>query len=350
MKNQYNKFIAIFFIISVAMILMCVLTTIIIDPFYHYHAPIEPMRLVQEKQAYQNLGISKHLSYDAIITGSSMTENFRVSQLNELFDCNAVKLSFQGGRIPNYDLLFNEAFKNKDIEIKKIFYGCDISAYIDDPNSEIPNQIPEYLYDENIFTDIKYVLNKTVMFNYVMPYLKDSLQDNLPDVDDAYTWYQLCTFDKSVAMSQYTRPDAEEKKSISLYDENVKVNCEKIGKYIKENPDVEFNIFFPPYSILYYDYFNRLGTLEAVIHSQEMITEYFLQFPNVKLSSFMSEEEIIFNLNNYKDYTHYSEKINEYMAKNIKTEEKLLNKDNYKKYFERVKQLLQNYDYEQLFK
>ncbi len=350
MEDRYNKFIVIFSTVSVVMILLFMLAIIVIDPFYHYHAPIEPIKLVQEKQAYQNLGIAKNLNYDALMTGSSMTENFRVSQLNTLFACNTVKLSFQGGRIPNYALLFDAAFKNKDIKIKKIFYGCDISAYIDDTNSEIPNKIPEYLYDENIFTDVKYFLNKTVMFDYALPYLKYSIQNNLPDIDDAYSWYQLCTFDRREAMTQYSRPSIEEKKPINIYDDNVKYNCETIGKYIRENADVEFNIFFPPYSILYYDYFYRLGMLEAVIHSQEKVAEYFIQFENVKLSSFLADKDIICNLDNYKDYTHYSEKINEYIAEKIKTGEKLLNKENYKEYFESARQLLYNYNYEELFK
>lgn len=350
MKEQYNKFIAIFFIISMIMILVFIFTIVVIDPFYHYHAPIDPIKLIQEKQAYQNLGIARHLEYDAILTGSSMTENFRVSQLNKLFECNTVKLSFQGGRVPNYELLFNEAFKNKNIKIKKIFYGCDISAYIDDPNSEIPNKIPEYLYDENIFSDVKYFLNKTAMFNYAMPYLKYSLRNNLPNVDDAYTWYQECIFEKNTAISQYERPNSEEKKLINIYETNVKVNCEKMGKYIKENPDIEFYIFFPPYSILYYDYFNQLGNLEAVLYSQEMVAEYFMQFENVKLTSFMTEKDIILDLNNYKDYTHYSEKINEYMAEKMQAGEMVLNKNNYKQYFKEARDLFLNYDYEQLFK
>ena len=200
-----------------------------------------------------------------------------------------------------------------------------------------------------MFTDVKYLLNKTVMFNYTMPYIKRTIENNFQNADDTYAWYQLCVFEKDAMMAQYIRPDIEEKKPIDIYEQNVKINCEKIGKYIKENPDIEFNIFFPPYSILYYDYFNRRGVLEAVVYSQEMVAEYFMQFPNVKLSSFFADENIICNLDNYKDYTHYSEKINEYIAEKMKTEEYILNKENYKQYFEKAKELLYNYNYEELF-
>ena len=351
LKNEYNRFILIFFILSFILIFLFMTTIIYIDPFCHYHEPIKPIALIPElqKQVYYNVGMAKNLTYDTILTGSSMTENFRISQINQLFDCDAIKLSYPRGRIYHYEILFNEALNNNKVKIKKIFYVCDIIAYIENPDAEIPNKIPEYLYDNNIFTDVKYVLNKTVMFENALPHLKTSIENKVPDIDYAYMWYMWYDFSKSTVLSEYIRPDIEEKKSIDIHEENVKLNCERIGKYIKENPEIEFNIFFPPYSILYYDDFNRRGELEALLYSQEMVAEYLLQFSNVKLSSFFADENIICNLDNYKDYTHYSERINEYIAEKMKTEEYILNKENYKQYFEEAKKLLYNYDYEQLF-
>ncbi len=346
-----KRFIFTYFTISGCLMLVFGICMFIIDPFYHYHKPIEPMKLIPElqKQVYQNVGMARNIQYDAILTGSSMTENFRVSQLNLLFDCSTIKLSFPRGRMHHYDILFEQALKNEEVNIKKVFYGCDISAYIESPTAQIPNEIPKYLYDENIFTDVKYLLNKTIMFETALPKLKMCLENNVPDIDYSYMWYMFYTFSKTSTMAEYQRSRLEEKKATNIYEANVKYNCEIIGKYIRENPDVEFNIFFPPYSILYYDEFNQKGELEAVLTAQEKVTEYFIQFENVKLSSFLADKDIICNLDNYKDYTHYSEKINEYMAEKIKTGEKLLNKENYKEYFESVRQLLYNYNYNQLF-
>lgn len=349
MENKYNKFILVFFLSFFILIISFVATIIYIDPFYHYHSPIAPIKFMQENEAYQNVGIAKNLVYDSILTGSSMTENFKVSQFNQLFECDTVKLSVSGGRLPNYEIILNEALKNDKIKIKNIFYGCDIYSYINDPNGAVEHEIPQYLYDDNIFTDVKYILNKTVMFSHALPLLKNSINNSIQDVDYSYVWYMDYNFSKTSAMKNYIRQNSEEKKPADIFDESVKINCEKIGKYIKQNPDIEFNIFFPPYSILYYDYFNRMGKLEALLYSQEMVTEYFLQFPNVKLSSFFADENIICNLDNYKDYSHYSERINEYMVKKMKTGEYELNNDNYKQYFEQARNFLCNYDYEQLF-
>ena len=51
-------------------------------------------------------------------------------------------------------------------------------------------------------------------------------------------------------------------------------------------------------------------------------------------------------LDNYKDYSHYLEKINEYIAEKMKRESKLLNKDNYKEYFSNAREFFMNYNYD----
>ena len=346
-KNRYNKFIWVYFAISMILLFFCMVIVIYVDPFYHYHAAMG--KLIQENEAYQNVGIARNEKYDALLTGSSMTENFRVSQINDIFHCNTVKLSFSGGRVPNYEILFEQMEKNRNIRVNQVFYGCDIFAYIDDPDKEADNKIPEYLYDDSLASDVNYWFNKKVIRDYVLRYIYYDFTNETPDNDEAYNWSKNYIFEKSFALKNYIRPQIQEEKNEDFYEYNVKKNCEKIGKYILENPEIEFNIFFPPYSILFYDYYNREGNLKALIKAQEDLTKYLLEFPNVKLSSFMTEENIICNLDNYKDYSHYSEEINEYILKEIKNESKLLKKDNYNEYFEKARNFFTSYNYNEIF-
>ena len=51
-----------------------------VDPFFHYHAPQDRLQYPINNQRYQNNGIVRHFSYDALITGTSMTENFMASE------------------------------------------------------------------------------------------------------------------------------------------------------------------------------------------------------------------------------------------------------------------------------
>ena len=54
--------------------------TYMIDPLFHYHEPVEGLKYPINDERYQNDGIIKHFEYNAIITGSSMTENFKTSE------------------------------------------------------------------------------------------------------------------------------------------------------------------------------------------------------------------------------------------------------------------------------
>ena len=63
--------------------------TTVIDPFFHYHAPLDGLQYPIDNQRYQNDGIVKHFSYDALITGTSMTENFKTSEFDTLFGVNS---------------------------------------------------------------------------------------------------------------------------------------------------------------------------------------------------------------------------------------------------------------------
>ena len=59
--------------------------TAVVDPYFHYHGPLEGLSYPDGNERYQNDGIIRNFAYDAVITGNSMTENFRVSELNDLF-------------------------------------------------------------------------------------------------------------------------------------------------------------------------------------------------------------------------------------------------------------------------
>ena len=69
----------------------------------------------------------------------------------------------------------------------------------------------------------------------------------------------------------------------------------------------------------------------------------------MKLSAFYAEQDIICNLDNYKDYTHYSNKINELIANKMKSGEYELNQDNAQQYIDTAKKFFMNYDYDKLF-
>ena len=60
--------------------------TYVVDPYFHYHAPVKGINYRLYEQQYINDGIARHFDYDAIIIGNSLSENMKTSQVDELSD------------------------------------------------------------------------------------------------------------------------------------------------------------------------------------------------------------------------------------------------------------------------
>lgn len=170
----------------------------VLDPFFHYHAPYFGLVPYVDNQLNQNPGIAEHFDYDSVIIGSSMTDNFTVSKFDDTFKCKTVKLSYEAIRTGNMKWMFDKIFENH--EVKNVFLGLDLDPLVDTyGNYYFP--IPEYLYDDNIFNDVNYVLNKDVLLKCreLLIFNSESSKSN---IDDAYKWD--AEFSQMAAMSSVT--------------------------------------------------------------------------------------------------------------------------------------------------
>ncbi len=77
---------------------------------------------------------------------------------------------------------------------------------------------------------------------------------------------------------------------------------------IAKNPDVKFDIYFPPYSILQWVAMRDASpaTLKIVYDFTAYVSQRLVQFPNVALHDFRAVQDITHDLNNYGDVIHHS--------------------------------------------
>ncbi|MGN0776818.1 MAG: hypothetical protein ACI4MM_09115, partial [Candidatus Ventricola sp.] len=138
---------------------------IAIDPFQvyrlaaHYVPPID-----NTTQVYANAGIVRNYAYDSAIVGTSVTENFRPSQMDELLGGRFIKLCTSAGTAYNHALLLELAFETHDM--RRIVYGLDVYSMIADLD-ETGSDVPLYLYDRNPFNDVQYWLNRSVLGSFL---------------------------------------------------------------------------------------------------------------------------------------------------------------------------------------
>ena len=352
-KNPYRQAAICFGLLSLAMFLAVAALVIYVDPFFHYHRPLENFPYQVDNQLSQNPGMAKHMDYDSVILGSSMTVNFNTDWFLELMDLNTIKLSYSGAYPKDQSNIMKIIF-NSEHEVKKVFLGIDVITYMGGVN-ETKYPIPEYLYDDNYFNDIQYVLNKDVLLNYVLRPMAD------PDPTDLATvyasWWTEEYYNEQWVLHNYMDPEKVEKEIpaeeyLPGTEKNLTVN---ICPYIEENPDTQFIIFFPPYSILFWNDVLKGNHLEATMEEYRYIAERLNEYDNVEVYFFPDREDIVLDLNHYADYSHYHPDYNRFMTECFaKGEVGLVAKEGDEKgqpideYLSHMREIVENFDFEAL--
>lgn len=312
MKNAYRRATVIFL---VAVICMCLLVAALVgyvDPFFHYHKPLKNFPYLVDNQLSQNPGMAKHMDYDSVILGSSMTVNFNTDWFYELMGLNPQKLSYSGAYPKDQSNIMKIVFES-DHKVKKVFLGVDVITYMGGVD-ETKYPIPEYLYDEDYVNDIEYVLNKDVLLNYILRPLADPDPTDLATVYK--TWWTEEYYSEEWVLHNYIEPEAVEKEVpsdgyIPGTAKNLDIN---ICPYIEANPDTQFVVFFPPYSILFWNNVLKENHLGATLAQYRYITERLNAYDNVEVYFFPDREDIILDLNHYADYSHYHPDYNRFMT------------------------------------
>lgn len=330
------------------------LPTILVDPYFHYHKPIEGITYLLNDQRYQNDGILKHFSYDAVITGSSMTENFKTSDMDQLFGTTAVKTPFSGGSYKEIRDNLDTAFENNS-EIRYVIRSIDCPAIIQDKDAMRYEDAlyPFYLYDDKMYNDVSYFLNKQVLFEYTVPmlaYTRAGIEST--SFDEYCYWSDEMAYGKEAILKKYNRPEKTESdwnqdtEDFAMLHENIQQN---FIAQARQYPDTQFYYFFTPQSIFWWDSINQMGAIEQFVVYMQEASRIMLEYENIHLYSFFDVTELICNPEHYNDTIHHSGEINTQLLHWMKNGEHQLDKENYQDHWNEVLEFYGSYDYEALF-
>lgn len=326
----------------------------VIDPFFHYHKPLACLQYPLNNEWYQNDGIVRNFSYDTLITGTSMTENFKTSECDALFDVNSVKAPYAGASFLQIDTLVRQAIRSQP-ELKLVIRGLDFNRLLaDDVNatfSDVP--FPQYLYNSDPFDDVHYVLNKEVLLNNALGVVKYTNEGKTTTTFDAYmNWSTFFFYGKAVLDGEYSRTGKTESVGAPTQEEYDRIfrNMEQnVVSVARENPNITFYYFITPYSIYYFDSLHQAGTLEKSLLLHEAAIRQMLDVPNIKVFSFLDLYSDIENLDNYKDPFHYGEWMNTAFLHYMKNQEHLVTNDNFAAYCRQINSHYMDFDYDALF-
>ena len=324
---------------------------VIADPYFHYHGKIPGMKYRIYNERYINPGIMKHFEYDAIITGTSMNQNFKTSQMDSLFGTNAIKVPFSGAGFKEIRENLERAFES-DNEIQYVLWGIDYVGLAKDADYVAYEDYPDYLYDNNILNDAPYVWNKEILFSGVLSNILMTLRgEETTSFDEYASWdvgrgwdFIKKTYFRSGEIQPMENGLTEEE--IKTVEENIRNNIVALAK---EHPETKFLLFYSPYSILYWDIIYRDGTLEKQLEAEKITSELLLECENIELYNFFDKTDIVCNLDNYQDGLHYVNDINDMIMTWIAKGEGRITKDNYKDIIEWEREYYMNYDYDAIY-
>jgi hypothetical protein len=336
---RYTKKIKLFIFITILFLITISSINFIIDPFQQYRQATFHKTIFM-KGFYLNSGLIKSYNYNSVVIGSSMIQNFIIDEVNDKLKYeNVIKLPISGGSIIEHYTVLNSAIKNRKIE--NVLFGLDVFSL-----KNATNRLPTYLYDNDILNDYLYLtsidtLKRSILYpflHYTIPKTHARLNYN-----KMFQWQHNISeadFNSTRVLGSFSNNDIDFNENINQ-EQLIKERIDNLAKYliplIKNNPNINYTFFYPPYSILTYKQMETSNTLDDFISTKKQIFKMMSKYQNIRIYDFQIAENITHDLNNYKDLTHYHQKINTWMLEQIYDINYLVNKNNIDEYSEKLK-------------
>ena len=126
-------------------------------------------------------------------------------------------------------------------------------------------------------------------------------------------------------------------------------NLAVVTRWAEQYPDVEFDLFFSPYSILYWDKIGRMGETDAVFAALSLACKTLLPYENITLHGLLFDRDIIEHLDYYCDYVHHSAEAGSLVLEKIHDGTDRLTAENYQEILASWQDFVVNYDYEKFW-
>ncbi|WP_297604919.1 hypothetical protein [uncultured Alistipes sp.] len=338
MEERFRRLFIITLSIILCILVICGGVVYCIDPYQQFRKSdlyINDARL-------EIPGISKHHDYNAILIGSSMAMNHEPQQIDSLFSeagqdkWSTRNFTLVGGMSDDYDILLNRVFK--DGKVKHIIFDFDYFSF-----AKQRNVIADYLYTDDISNKIKYVLNYTTLENCIKkiktPVRLDSLNHFYSKSGRAELLrdFMKCRNEK-FAETGYNFDYTVMKLHFDSH----------ILSYIRKRTDIDWIVYFPPYSIFEFVRYRDGGHFGEIYRFKKYVVEALLKCPNVKIYDFQCEEGWIMNLSEYMDVRHHSHEFNHEIIRRMSEDMYRVTSDNYLEKLEAFDKIVKSADVDKL--
>jgi len=309
-------------------IVMAAALNFVVDPLQLFRPARLFAAMYSPDSRMQDAGLIRSQDFDTVFMGTSLAIHFRQSDIDRLLGVRSVKLAMTGSNSREQSFVLAAALERHP---RRVIWQMDDWIFRDAPDIDRDIYLPADLYRRNAKGIASYLfsgamareslwilarsikpleplvarLTTGVLFKFPISRV-DDINTLRPDFDVAGFYNAKRAL---AAFTRITHPVHSAYLSEGYdYDAMVRVFEQDAIRLIEKNPDVKFDIYFAPYSILQFVAMRDASpaTLKAVYDFSAYALARLTQFPNVTFHDFRVAREITHDLNNYGDVIHHS--------------------------------------------
>ncbi|HZC95422.1 MAG TPA: hypothetical protein VE267_04675 [Bradyrhizobium sp.] len=313
---------------TVAVILMTAALNFVVDPLQLFRPARFYHPMYSNDSRMQDAGLIRSQQFDTVFMGTSLAIHFRQSDIDRLVGGRSLKLAMSGSNSHEQSFVLAAALERHP---RRVIWQMDDWIFRDAPTIDADVYVPanfyrrnarglaEYLFSGAMARESLWMLARSVKpLEKAVARLTSGIVVKFPiaDVDDinvlAPNFDVAGFYNAKNAMAAFVRITDPVHSSYLAegydYDAMVGTFEHDAIDLIRNNPDVTFDIYFPPYSILQFVAMRDASpaTLKIAYDFSAFAFTRLMQFPNVRLHDFREAREITHDLGNYGDVIHHS--------------------------------------------
>jgi hypothetical protein len=293
-----------------------------VDPFQQYHlASRYAPRFYFLHHRYINPGLARNQAYDTVVIGSSIMENTRNDFVARTCGGSAVNLSMPAMSASEQRLMIETAFANR--RLRRVIAVLDFNEFAGavDERQDVAGPLPRYLYDHNPFNDLPYLLSFDVLAKAWRIVTDDRGERFTSDPNAAWFWGNVVRFGRDQVLrgldlehlnARYRQPQRTLEGMRASFEHN-------LLPILRAHPDTEFDLVWPPYSILVWVDFAQRDQLEVTFAFKRYVAATSARLANVRVVDLQAERAITHDLDRYDDIYHFDPAVNESLVQSACT-------------------------------
>ncbi len=285
-----------------------------VDPFQQYHlASRYPPRFYFLHHRYIDPGLAKNQAYDTVVSGSSIMENTPNDLVAKACGGSSVNLSMPAMSASERRLMLETALASQSV--KRVIAVLDFNEFAGgiEERQDVAGPLPRYLYDRNPFNDLPYLMSWDVLMKAWRIVAGDTSEKFTSDPNGAWFWGNVVHFGRKQVLrgldlgnlnARYQQPQRTFDGMRASFEHN-------LLPFLGSHPDTEFDLVWPPYSILVWLDFAQRDQVQVSLDFKRYVFEATRGLPNVRVLDLQGDAAITHDLDRYDDIYHFDPAVNE---------------------------------------